>query len=100
MQKVSRYNRIIARSIYTYPILLYLILIQLEYLTGIWKSSNNSNEDKDNIYFPTIQELIAGQGISRGHVPKAVDKPALDSDNYSISPNSGNSQGEYTNSLL
>ncbi len=73
--------------------------MQLESLMEIWKSSNNSDKDKDDMYFPTIQELIAGQCMSGGHVPKAIDKPALD-DDYSISPNLGDSQGEWTNSSL
>ncbi len=73
--------------------------MRLESLTEIWKSSNNSDEDEDDMYFPTIQELIAGRYVSRGHAPKAIDKPALD-DDYSISPNLGNSQGKCTNSSL
>ena len=73
--------------------------MQLESLAEIWKSSNNSDEDKDDMYFPTIQELIASRCVSGGHAPKAVDKPALDND-YSISPNLGDSQGECTNSSL
>ena len=74
--------------------------MRLEPLTEICKSSNNSDNDKDDTYFPTVQELITGQGLSRGHAPKAVDKPALDNNDRSInpnkfisSPNSGNSQG-------
>jgi hypothetical protein len=90
MQKMNKYNRIIARGIHIYPILLYLILMQLKSLTEIWKSSNNSDKDKDNMYFPTVQELIARQCVSRGHAPKAINKLALDND-YSISPNLGNS---------
>ena len=74
--------------------------MQLESLTEIWKSSNNGDEDEDDMYFPTVQELIAGRCVSGGHAPKAVDKPALDDDYHSISPNSGNSQGECTNSSL
>ncbi len=73
--------------------------MRLESLMEIWKSSNNSDKDEDDIYFPTIQELIAGRCMSRGHAPKAVDKPALD-DDYSISSNLGDSQGECTNSSL
>jgi hypothetical protein len=61
------------------------------------------------MYFPTVQELIAGRGVSGGHASKAVDKPALDDDdndrsinpNKSISgPNLGNSQGRGANSSL
>jgi hypothetical protein len=55
MQKVNRDNRIIVRGIHIYPILLYLILIRLESLTKIWKSSNNSDEDEDDMYFPTVR---------------------------------------------
>jgi hypothetical protein len=73
--------------------------MQVESLIEIYKSSNNSDKDEDDIYFPTIQELIARRCVSRGHIPKAIDKLALD-DNYSISPNLGNSQGECTNSSL
>jgi hypothetical protein len=69
-------------------------------LTEICKSSNNGDDVEDNMYFPTVQELIAGRGVSRGHVPRAVDKPALDNDNCSINPdefilgpNLENSQG-------
>jgi hypothetical protein len=51
------------------------------------------------MYFLTVYKLIARQCVSRGHTPKAVDKLALDND-YSISPNLGNSQGKCTNSLL
>ena len=53
----------------------------------ICKSSNNSNKDKDNMYFPTIQELIDRQGVSGGHTPNAIEKLALDDDYYSINPN-------------
>jgi hypothetical protein len=99
MQKVNGGDGIMAGGIRIYPILLRLILMRLESLTEIWKSSNNGNEDEDDMYFPTVQELIAGRCVSGGHAPKAVDKPALD-DDYSIGPNLGNSQGEYTNSSL
>jgi hypothetical protein len=67
-------------------------------LTEICKS--NGDEDEDDMYFPTVQELIARRGVSREHAPKAVDKPALDNDDNSVNhdksvsgPNSGNSQG-------
>ena len=73
--------------------------MQVESLTEICKSRNNSDENEDDTYFPTVQELIAGRGVGGGHAPKAVDKPALD-DDYSISPNLGDSQGECTNSSL
>jgi hypothetical protein len=99
MQKVNRYDEIMARGTRIYPILLCLILMRLESLTEIWKSSNNSDEDEDDMYFPTVQDLIVGRCVSGGHALKAVDKPALD-DDYSISPNSGDSQGECTNSSL
>jgi hypothetical protein len=42
------------------------------------------------MYFPTTSELIAKQCISRRYALKAVNKLALDND-YSISPNLGNS---------
>jgi hypothetical protein len=74
--------------------------MQVESLTEICKSSNNGDEDEDDIYFPTVQELIAGRGVSGGHAPNAIEKPALDDDDRSINPdksmlgpNSGNSQG-------
>jgi hypothetical protein len=74
--------------------------MRVESLTEICKSSNNGDEDGDDTYFPTVQELIARQGVSGGHAPNAIDKPTLDEDNRSINPNksmlgpdSGNSQG-------
>jgi hypothetical protein len=63
-------------------------------LTRVFNSSSNSNKGKDNIYFPTVQELIAR------HAPKAVNKLALGNNDFSINPNLGSSQGKYTNSLL
>jgi hypothetical protein len=79
--------------------------MRVESLTKICKSSDNSDEDEDDIYFPTVQELIAGRGVSRRNAPKAVDKPALDDDDHSINPgksisgpNSGNSPGIGANS--
>ena len=33
------------------------------------------------------KELIARRGVSGGHAPKAVNKPALDDGNRSINPN-------------
>ena len=69
----------------------------------ICKSRNNSDDDEDDTYFPTVQELTAGRG--GGHAPKAVDKPALDNNDRSINPdksilgpNSGNSPGIGANS--
>jgi hypothetical protein len=66
----------------------------------IYKSSNSGDEDEDDIYFPTVQELIAGRGVSGGHAPNAVEKLALDDDDRPtnpnksmLGPNSGNSQG-------
>ena len=74
--------------------------MQVESLTEICKSSNNGDEDEDDMYFPTVQELIAGRGVSGGHAPNAIEKPALDDDDRSINPdksmlgsNLGNSQG-------
>ena len=73
--------------------------MRLESLTGICKSSNNADEDEDDTYFPTVQELIAGRGVGGGHAPKAVDKLALDNPDESISgPNLGSSQGIGANS--
>jgi len=74
--------------------------MQVESLTEICKSRHNSDEDEDDTYFPTVQELIAGRGVSGGHAPNAIEKPALDDDDRSINPdksmlgpNSGKSQG-------
>jgi len=39
------------------------------------------------MYFPTVQELIAGRGVSGGHAPNAIEKPALDDDDRSINSN-------------
>ena len=55
------------------------------------------------MYFPTVQELI-GQGTSKGHVPKAINKLALDNrfinpNKFISSPNSRNSQSGYANSF-
>jgi hypothetical protein len=79
--------------------------MRLEPLTEICKSSSNGDNDDDDTYFPTVQELIARRG--GGHAPKAVDKPALDDgdrfinpDEFILGPNSGNSQGGCTNSSL
>jgi len=79
--------------------------MRLEPLTEICKSSNNGDDDKDDMYFLTVQELTARRGVGGGHAPKAVDKPALDDSDRSINPNefmlgpnSGNSQGECANS--
>jgi hypothetical protein len=57
MQKVNRYNRIMAKGIRIYPILLRSILTRLESLTEICKSSNNSDDDEDDTYFPTVTAL-------------------------------------------
>jgi hypothetical protein len=74
-------------------------------LPEICKSSNNDDEDEDDTYFPTVQELTARRG--EGYAPKAVDKLALDDGDRSINPNefilgpnSGNSQGGCANSSL
>jgi hypothetical protein len=72
--------------------------MRVETLTEICKSSNIGDEDEDDAYFPTIQELIAGRGVSGGHAPNAIDKPALDDDNCSTNPDKSmlgprNSQG-------
>jgi hypothetical protein len=74
--------------------------MRVESLTEICRSSNNSDDDEDDTYYPTVQEVIAGRGVSGGHAPNAADKLALDDDDRSINPdksmlgpNSGNSQG-------
>ena len=54
MLKVNRYDGIIARGIHIYLILLHLILMRLESLMEIWKSSNNSNKNENDMYFPTV----------------------------------------------
>jgi hypothetical protein len=79
--------------------------MRLEPLTEICKSRNNGDDDEDDTYFPTVQELIAGRGVGGGHASKAVDKPALDNSDRSINPdefilglNSGNSQSGCANS--
>jgi hypothetical protein len=76
-------------------------------LTEIYKSSNNSDKDKDDIYFLTVQELIARQSVSGGHTPDTIEKPALDDDDCSINlnksmlgSNSENSQGINTNHFV
>jgi hypothetical protein len=61
--------------------------MQVESLTEICKSSNNSDKDEDDTYFPTVQELIAGRGVSGEHVPNDIEKPALDDNDRSINPN-------------
>jgi hypothetical protein len=78
--------------------------MRLEPLTEICKSSNNGDDDEDDTYFPTVQELTAGRGVGGEHALKVVDKPALDNSDRSINPdefilvpNLGNSQGECTN---
>jgi hypothetical protein len=100
---VNRDDGIMVEGTLTHYI--YRCQILMGSLTEICKSSNNGNKDEDNIYFPTVQELIAGRGVSRGHAPKAVDKLALDGDDHSTNPdksisgpNSGNSQGISANS--
>jgi hypothetical protein len=88
-----------------------LILIQVASLTEITNNSNSCNEDPDDIYFPTVPDLISstlwndklpGRGLSGTSVPQAANKPALDEDIYTIDPgksvaNLGNSQGGYSN---
>jgi hypothetical protein len=74
--------------------------MRLEPLAEICESKNNGDDDEDDTYFPTVQELIAGRGVSGGHTPRAVNKSALDDGDLSINPNksmlgpnSRNSQG-------
>jgi len=75
MLKVNRDNRIIVEGTATHYIYCCQILMQVESLTKICKGSNKGNEDEDNTYFPTVQELIARQGVSRGHALKANRNP-------------------------
>ena len=105
-QKVNRDDRIMIEGTLTHYIYHCQILMRVESLTEICRSSDSGDRDEDDTYFPTVQELIARQGMSRGHAPKAVDKPALDNNDRSINPdksilgpNSGNSQGEYSSLL-
>jgi hypothetical protein len=81
--------------------------MRVESLTEIYKSSNNGDKDEDDTYFPTVQELIARRGVSRGHAPNAIDKLALDDDNCSTNPDKsmlgpylGNSQGISANCFV
>jgi hypothetical protein len=82
MQKVHRDEGIMARGMLTRHILLCLILMQVESLTAIYKSSGDSNEDVYDGRFPPVQEVIsnfwkeqrAKQGMSRGLASKAVGK--------------------------
>jgi hypothetical protein len=53
--------------------------MQVESLTEICRSCDSGDEDKDDIYFPTVQELIAGQGVSNS------DSDNSDSDDSSES---------------
>jgi hypothetical protein len=85
MQKVNGDDRMVEGTLTRY-IYRCRILMQAESLMEICKSSNKGNEDEDDIYFPTVQELIAGRGVSKGHVPKAVDKLALDDGDHSVNP--------------
>jgi hypothetical protein len=109
MQKVNTDKGIIAKGMLTRHILLCLILIQVESLTAIYKSSDSSNKDVYDSEFPLVLEVIsnfwkekgAKQGISKGLASEAVDKLVLDNSSYSINSdksilglNSGNSQGE------
>ena len=81
--------------------------MQVESLTEICKNSNNGDEDEDDTYFPTVQELIAGRGVSGRHTPNAIEKPTMDDDDRSINPNKsmlgsdlGKSQGIGTNRFV
>ena len=77
--------------------------MQVESLMEICKSSNNSDKDKDNTYFLTVQELIDGRGVSGGHAPNAIDKPTLDDDDPDksmLGPGLGNSQGISANCFV
>jgi hypothetical protein len=104
-QKVNGDDGIVLEGTLKHHIYRCQILMQVESLTEICRSSDSGDEDEDDTYFPTVQELIAGQGMSRGHAPKAVDKPALDDNDHFINPdklilgpNSGNSLGIGANS--
>jgi hypothetical protein len=78
--------KIIVEGTATHYIYRYRILMQVESLTKICRGGNKGNKDEDDTYFPTVQELIAGRDVSRGHAPKAVDKVALYDDDNSINP--------------
>jgi hypothetical protein len=57
VQKYNSTDRIIAESIYIQYILLCQILTEVESLTEICNSSNNSNKDSDNSKFPLIYKI-------------------------------------------
>jgi hypothetical protein len=92
VQKYNSSNRIIVEGILIQHILLYLILIEVESLTEICNSSNNSNKDSDNSKFLSIYKIIpnywkkqqASQDLGREYIPEAVDKPVLVKSSYFI----------------
>lgn len=84
MLKMDRRSRRIVEGRLTHHIPVCRILVQVESLKEIYKSSNNSDEDEDCIYFPAAQKLLAGQRASRGHAPNAIEKLALGDSNRSI----------------
>jgi hypothetical protein len=87
--------------------------MQVESLTEVGKSSDNTNGDIDDSYLPSVPELVSStvwkdklyeRGLSKGYLPQAIDKTALDEGGNSIHPaNSGSgltigdSQGKCTN---
>jgi hypothetical protein len=112
-QWVNRDDGIMVEGMLTQHLLSCLVLMQVESLTEICKSSDNGNEDIDDSEFPSVPEVIsnywkdqrAKRGLSRGCTSEACDKSTLDEGGYSINPdksisglNSGDSQGGCANS--
>lgn len=95
MEEVNGDDGIIVRGMRTRHILSRLILIQVEYLTEICKSSDNTNGDIDDSYLPSVPERVSStvpkdelyeRGLSKGYFPQATDKRALDEGRNSIHP--------------
>jgi hypothetical protein len=57
MQKLNGDQGVMVERTLVQHILLCLILIQVESLTEICKSSNNGNEDSDDTEFPPVPEI-------------------------------------------
>jgi hypothetical protein len=109
IQKCNSSNKIIVEGILIKYILLCLILIEVEFLTEICISSNNSNKDSDNSEFLPIYKIKlkkkqqATQDLGIEHILKAVDKLVLDKGGYFIASRKSilrldlrNSQGMYS----
>jgi hypothetical protein len=90
IQKCNSSNEIIVEGILIKYILLCLILIEVEFLTEICISSNNSNKDSDNSEFLPIYKIKlkkkqqATQDLGIEHILEAVDKLVLDKGGYFI----------------